>query len=103
MRWPFIKTMIGAIFGAVLVSSFVAGGVSAITSGNSHESAVAVAVNRANKGDRLTPTVWFQRSQLDTMSTRAKVEPKRVPLGCEPAFSPVADPARAHIYKRCVT
>jgi hypothetical protein len=99
MRWPFTKPMIGA----ALVSSFIAGGVSAMTASNSHKSAVAVAVNRANKGDRLTPTVWFQPPQLDTTSTRAKVEPQRVPLGCEPAFSPVADPARAHIYKRCVT
>jgi hypothetical protein len=27
---------------------------------------------------------------------------KRVPVGCDPAFSPFADPALAHIYKRCM-
>ena len=27
---------------------------------------------------------------------------KPVPLGCDPAFSPVADPAHADVYKRCI-
>jgi hypothetical protein len=28
--------------------------------------------------------------------------PARTPLGCEPAFSPYVDPARAHILAYCL-
>ena len=60
-----------------------------------------VSVNRANKGDRLIQTSTDRPSHNST-SIEVVVPHKRVPLGCDPAFSPFADPALAHIYKRCM-
>jgi hypothetical protein len=59
-------------------------------------------INRINKGDRLTPSLIQQAQQrLSPSAEGAKASLQRPPLGCDPAFSPVADPARAFIYKRC--
>ncbi len=58
-----------------------------------------IAVNRINKGDRLplalklTPDI-----SLPLVSTLP-----RPPVGCDPAFSRAADPARAHIFGRCMS
>ncbi|MGC2075489.1 MAG: hypothetical protein WA728_05540 [Xanthobacteraceae bacterium] len=60
-----------------------------------------VSVNRVNKGDRLSQAPTGRLPQSPP-STEAVNPPKRVPLGCEPAFSPVADPGHANIYKRCM-
>lgn len=64
--------------------------------------AATVVVNRTNKGDRLpiaSPPQQHSRSFSPTGSARMK----RMPLGCESAFSPVADPAQAHIFLRCLS
>jgi hypothetical protein len=63
---------------------------------------IVVSVNRADKGDRL-PTAMNQQAQprLSPSTEGPKAVLKRPPLGCDPAFSPVADPARGGIYKRC--
>jgi hypothetical protein len=59
-------------------------------------------INRVNKGDRLTISLIQQAQQkISPPAETAKVSLQRPPLGCDPAFSPVADPARAGIYKRC--
>jgi hypothetical protein len=55
-----------------------------------------IAVNRVNKGDRLA-SVKTPRAA----SPADAAFPKRLRFGCEPAFSPIADPTHAHIYKRC--
>jgi hypothetical protein len=54
-------------------------------------------VNRVNKGDQLTALPIQQTQQMKSMKTSLQ----RPPLGCDPAFSPVAEPMRATIYKRC--
>jgi len=60
------------------------------------------AVNRINKGDQLTPARIHQVQQrLAPPAGVIKTSLQRPPLGCDGAFSPVADPARAGIYKRC--
>jgi len=60
------------------------------------------AVNRVNKGDQLTPALIHQVQQRLTPPAGAmKTSLQRPPLGCDGAFSPVADPTRAGIYKRC--
>ena len=60
------------------------------------------AVNRINKGDQLTPALIHQVHQrLAPPAAAMKTSQQRPPLGCDGAFSPVADPARAGIYKRC--
>jgi hypothetical protein len=61
----------------------------------------SVSVNRINKGDRLSQTA-ANHPPHSPPSTEAVIQPKRVPLGCDPAFSPVADPAHGNIYKRCM-
>ena len=60
------------------------------------------AVNRINKGDQLAPALIHQVQQrLVPPAGAMKTSLQRPPLGCDGAFSPVADPARAGIYKRC--
>jgi hypothetical protein len=60
------------------------------------------AVNRINKGDQLTAALIHQVQQrLVPPAVAMKTSLQRPPLGCDGAFSPVADPARAGIYKRC--
>jgi hypothetical protein len=58
-------------------------------------------VNRINKGDQLTPALIHQVQQRLAPLGAMKTSLQRPPLGCDGAFSPVADPARAGIYKRC--
>ena len=58
-----------------------------------------VSVDHTHKGDRLplaskhTPTV--PSPVVTTLS--------RPPIGCDPAFSRVADPKRSHIFGRCIS
>jgi hypothetical protein len=65
------------------------------------------AVNRVNKGDQIATTAVRQvqqkqvQQQLSPPSGGVKTSLQRPPLGCDGAFSPVAEPARAGIYKRC--
>jgi hypothetical protein len=56
-----------------------------------------VSVNRYHKGDRL-PIVKSNLHGLNGSQAREKV-----PVGCDPAFSPVASPALATVYGRCMT
>jgi len=58
-----------------------------------------VSVVRTNKGDRLP--LAFKRTS--TTSSPAVSTLPRPPIGCEPAFSRNADPARAHIFGRCIS
>jgi hypothetical protein len=63
-------------------------------------------VNHANKGDQLTgipaamPVLQTQQKPSPP-ADRMKTSLQHPPVGCDPAFSPVADPALASIYKRC--
>jgi hypothetical protein len=59
----------------------------------------AASVNRTNKGDRL-PLTLKRTSNVSSPAVAAKSQP---PVGCDPAFSRVADPARAHIFGRCIS
>ena len=64
---------------------------------------VSVSVDRANKGDRL-PYASRSKTHVNSpfLATTPQVLPKRPPLGCDPAFSSVANPAQARIYRRCL-
>ena len=87
-----------------VLASFLAAGYDAVTAldSNKSEQTAQVSVNRANKGDRpaVTPTSTtpLKNSSSTAMSPAS---PNRPPVGCDPAFSAIADPIRAHIYKRC--
>ena len=54
---------------------------------------------RSYKGDRLQ--VGSKRSS--SVSPQVVTTLSRPPIGCEPAFSHVADPKRSHIFGRCIS
>ena len=84
----------------VVMSGLVAAGsVGGMNTSDTREDVISV--NRVNKGDRLTRTSTSRPSHNST-SIEVVVPHKRVPLGCDLAFSPFADPALAHIHKRCM-
>ena len=92
--------IVATTFAAVMMNGAAAGGVSgpSISAPTVEHS---VSVNRINKGDRLSP-ITANHPAHSAPSTEVEIPPKRVPLGCDPAFSPVADPAHGTIYKRCM-
>jgi len=91
------------IAGAVLLSAMFAGVVNIATTGFADEAKFSViSVNRTHKGDRLPRASNLQHPQINSNSTRLGPS-TNVPPGCDPAFSPVADPERGRIFGRCVT
>ena len=92
-----VTVAIACVVMSGLVAAGSVGGMN--TSATSREGLISI--NRVNKGDKLTQTS-ADRSSHNSTSIEVVVPHKRVPLGCDPAFSPFADPALAHIYKRCV-
>jgi hypothetical protein len=71
-----------------------------------------VSVNRYRKGDRLplvkssdnaspkssNRVIWWDLHGLDSSQAH-----RQVPVGCDPAFSPVVSPSLAVVYGRCMT
>ena len=62
---------------------------------------VANVANPAQKGDRL-PMTSAAKALTPSFYTKSS-SPRRPPLGCDPMFSPIADPAHASLYGRCMT
>jgi len=87
--------LIGA---AVLVSGLIAGSVCAATTSAVRVQTSTDIVNRINKGDRLPQAFNARQDQPKLSSSSTKV-----PFGCDPAFSSVADPERGRIFGRCLT
>ena len=72
----------------------------------------AVSVNRYRKGDRLPVlsnsdnsnrtgakgAIWWDRREQGSSQTS-----RQVPIGCDPAFSPVTSPSLAKVFGRCMT
>lgn len=62
-------------------------------------------VNREFKGDRLpvvsSANAAVSRNEIDSQK-RSRLQDK-IPVGCEPAFSPVTNPRLASYYGRCAT
>jgi hypothetical protein len=90
------------VLGAVILSCFIAGGVSAMTDSTTVKAGgtAAISITRTEKGDRLPPASGLQ--QRPNYSEGIPASTAHVPLGCDAAFSPIADPARSRIFKRCV-
>jgi hypothetical protein len=87
-----------------VVSCLIAGGfTAAVTTAGAARSAQpgTVSVNRTNKGDRLPREVTLNRASA--ISAALMSAARRPPIGCDPAFSPIVDPARAHIFGRCIS
>jgi hypothetical protein len=95
-----VTLILAAATSAVAINGPAAGGVSGMSI-SAPTGDRLVSVNRVNKGDRL-PQAPAERPSHSSSWTEALVPPKRVPLGCDPAFSPVADPAHGNIYERCL-
>jgi len=90
------KTLVVAALGW-----FIAGGVGAVMAldVNQKEPSVSVSVDRTNKGDRLSIVSTAKaRANGPSSATVSRTSP---PLGCDPAFSKVAEPQKAHIFGRC--
>jgi len=84
----------------VVSSLVIAGSFAAVTgAGATFAQGDMISVDRTHKGDRLSllpkPTSKVSSSAVTTL-----VKP---PVGCESAFSRAADPARAHIFGRCIS
>jgi hypothetical protein len=88
-----------SVLGCVIVA-----GIAAIDSPRAgNDQSVAVSVNRTNKGDRLAsvakPAALLPGS---SPTTKLSAPPKGPPLGCDPLFSTISDPAKARLfYRRC--
>jgi hypothetical protein len=87
--------------GAVVLAVVWAGVVCVATSGFARGAKFAnTSVDRTHKGDRLLPAPSRALPEITSKTTKV---PTVVPAGCDPAFSPVADPERGRIFGRCVT
>jgi hypothetical protein len=84
---------------AVMTSGLIAGMLTAMPAMPAPlvQNESSLSVNRGAKGDRLPQMVTNRQSQIETVTPS-----RRIPIGCDPAFSPIANPAHAHIYKRCM-
>jgi hypothetical protein len=58
-----------------------------------------VSVERSHKGDRLQ----LAPKHTLTVPWPVVITLSRPPIGCEPAFSRVADPKRSHVFGRCLS
>jgi hypothetical protein len=87
----------GAIAVAIAVG-LIAGAFPAVVSnpGFAKTAQGNVLVIPTNKGDRLP----LKPISAASLPGGAKAQP---PVGCDPAFSRAADPARAHIFGRCIS
>ena len=92
-----------SIAAIAVVSCLAVGGFTAAVTGAgtalSAQPSDAISVNHANKGDRL-PLALKHNPSISSPSASTLSRP---PIGCEPAFSRAADPARAHIFGRCIS
>ena len=58
-----------------------------------------VSVAHTHKGDRLP----LATKNIPTVPSPVVTTLSRPPIGCEPAFSRVADPKRSYIFGRCIS
>jgi hypothetical protein len=63
----------------------------------------AVSVNREFKGDRLPLASETNRAVSRVEPSPSRFAPHEVPVGCDPAFSPVSAPRLAFYFGRCTT
>jgi hypothetical protein len=88
-----------------LLGCLIIAGVAAIDAPRAdNDRSVLISVNRTNKGDRLPSAVKpIGHRESSSSATKLSAPPKGRPLGCDPLFSPIADPAKARLYyRRCM-
>ena len=87
---------------AVVVGSFAAATVGAMSAPRAANStSVEVSVNRTNKADRLESVL--AKATPASAPRHSNMPVGRRPVGCEPAFSPLAEPGRKQFFGRCVS
>jgi hypothetical protein len=86
-------TVVGLLGAAGFAAGVTAAGAALSTKTNT------VSVDRGHKGDRLP----LAPRHTSTISSPAVTTLSRPPIGCESAFSRVADPNRSHIFGRCIS
>jgi hypothetical protein len=60
-------------------------------------------VDRTHKGDRIAPTGDRSQSKVaPTPTEQTRPQPPRIPVGCDPAFSPLSGSSRANFITRCL-
>jgi hypothetical protein len=80
------------------VCCLIAGGLAALDAPRAgNDQPVSISVNRAKKGDQL-PSAALAAASVHRPSSATKGPP----LGCDPLFSSITDPAKARLYyRRC--
>jgi hypothetical protein len=93
------------ISAACLLSGLIAGAITVLTTESSVGNGpnYVVLVNRMNKANRLPLTAGAQLPRDNSTSMPVLRMKRRVPVGCERAFSTVADPVHANVVRRCLT
>jgi hypothetical protein len=86
-----------AVVGCLFAGGFTAAAGTAGAARSEHPDTGSV--NRIHKGDRLPLALKL----TSTISSPIVSTMPRAPFGCDPAFSRAADPARAHIFGRCIS
>jgi hypothetical protein len=101
MNTDFTRTLTNAVAIAALGCLIAGGFTAAASTGGAAKSQEpgTVSVNRINKGDRLQLTL----KRTSTVSSPLVSTLPRPPVGCDPAFSRTVEPARAHIFGRCIS
>ena len=92
------------IIAAVIISVTVASVLCAAMAANAAGAGPGTSVNRASKADRLPsnpPLAVTNRAK--TNSSETSPLPAIVPVGCEPTFSPVANPELQRAARSCLT
>jgi len=89
--------------GALVASAMIAAGLTALTqpSDARNKPMFKTTVDRTHKGNRLPEAVPLASSRRNSGSREPSKSNDRPRLGCESAFSPVAEPERADIFGRC--
>jgi hypothetical protein len=60
-------------------------------------------VDRSHKGDRIAPARDRSQSNMAPAPIeQTRPQPSRIPVGCDPAFSPLSGSSRANFTGRCL-
>jgi hypothetical protein len=85
----------------VVAGSFVAATAASTPRAAGGGGGFETSVDRTNKGDRLESVL--AKSTPATAPQHSSMSVGRRPIGCEPAFSPLAEPGRKQFFGRCVS
>jgi hypothetical protein len=100
-RTAFKSIAVISVVGCLAVSGLAMAvhGAGAAVSTRSDVVSDVVAVDHTHKGDRLP----LASKHTPIAPSPVVTTLSRPPIGCDPAFSRVADPKRSHIFGRCIS